>query len=322
LSAELGTRHDQAKPKPANRWWIYQKERFPVLGHGPLILAFSFSAVSFSFLLRGGHGFPRPASLLVAFVTSLVFFLQLRLADEFKDFEEDSRYRPYRAVPRGLVTLRELGAVFVMGGLLQLGLALWLSPLSLTGLLLVVWLYLALMSQEFFVRDWIKARPFTYMWTHMLIMPLIDFYATACDWLAAGLSKPPPGLFWFLVVSFFNGIVIEIGRKLRAPADEETGVQTYTALWGRRKAVAAWMTALACTALSAWQAARSIHFVVPVVELMVILLAVASLIAGRFLKMPVTRHAKLFEYFSGAWTLLMYLSLGAVPCLLRAWGKG
>jgi len=320
LSAEPGTRH--AESKPANRWWVYQKERFPVLGHGPLILAFSFSAVSFSFLLRGGHGFPRPASLVVAFVTSLMFFLQLRIADEFKDFEEDSRYRPYRAVPRGLVTLRELGVVFIMGGLLQLGLALWLRPLNLIGLLLVVWLYLALMSKEFFVRDWIKARPFTYMWTHMLIMPLVDFYATACDWMAAGLSKPPPGLFWFLVVSFFNGIVIEIGRKLRAPADEETGVQTYTALWGRRTAVAAWLIALACTALCAWQAARSIHFVVPVVGLLTILLAAAILVAGRFLKVPVTERAKLFEHFSGAWTLFMYLSLGAVPCLLRALGKG
>ena len=38
--------------------------------------------------------------------------LQLRLADEFKDFEEDSRYRPYRPVPRGLVSLRDLAWVW------------------------------------------------------------------------------------------------------------------------------------------------------------------------------------------------------------------
>jgi len=29
-----------------NRWWIYQEERFPIFGHGPLILAFSLSAMS------------------------------------------------------------------------------------------------------------------------------------------------------------------------------------------------------------------------------------------------------------------------------------
>lgn len=284
-----------------------------------MILAFSFSAVSFSFLLRGGHGFPRPASLVVAFVTSFVFFLQLRLADEFKDFEEDSRYRPYRPVPRGLVTLRELGAVFVLGGLLQLGAALWLRPLALAGLLLVVWLYLALMSREFFVRDWIKARPFTYMWTHMLILPLIDFYATACDWMPAGFAKPPAGVFWFLVVSFFNGIVIEIGRKLRAPTDEETGVQTYTALWGRNHAVMAWLAALILTALCAWQAARQIGLAAPVITLLAILLIAGSLIGWRFVQVPITKRACLFETFSGIWTLLMYLSLGAVPLLWRAW---
>ena len=34
------------------RWWVYQGERFPLLQHGPLILAFSFSAVAFSWMLR------------------------------------------------------------------------------------------------------------------------------------------------------------------------------------------------------------------------------------------------------------------------------
>jgi 4-hydroxybenzoate polyprenyltransferase len=320
LSSQLGTRDLEPGTRGAARWWVYQKERFPVLAHGPLILAFSFSAVSFSFLLRGGQGFPRPGAIVVAFVTSVVFFLQLRIADEFKDFEEDSRYRPYRAVPRGLVSLKELGIIFALGGLLQLGLALWLRPLALAGLLLVVWLYLALMSREFFVRDWIKARPFTYMWTHMLIMPLIDFYATACDWMPAGFARPPAGVFWFLIVSFFNGIVIEIGRKLRAPTDEETGVPTYTALWGQRRAVLAWLIALASTAVCAWQAARKIDFVIPVVGLLMLLLVVACWIARRFLKLPLTARAKLFESFSGLWTLLMYLSLGAVPLLLRGFG--
>ena len=109
-----------------SKWWVYQKERFPVFAHGPLILAFSASAVCFSSLLRGTN--PSLRSIAVAFITSFIFFLQLRIADEFKDFEEDSRYRPYRPVPRGLVTLHELGVVFVVGGLIQFSLALLLKP--------------------------------------------------------------------------------------------------------------------------------------------------------------------------------------------------
>ena len=82
------------------RWAVYQRERFPLAAHAPLVAAFSASAVCFSSLLRGPGGVPRPAPFVVAFVTSLLFFLQLRIADEFKDFAEDSRFRPYRPVPR------------------------------------------------------------------------------------------------------------------------------------------------------------------------------------------------------------------------------
>src|SRR5438132_13720 len=138
-----------------NRWWVYQRERFPILAHGMLIAAFSFSAVSFSMLLRGQVALPSPATAAVAFLTAFLFFLQLRIADEFKDFEEDSLYRPYRAVPRGLIKLRELAIVFVLTGLIQLGLALRLN-IGLLLLLGVTWTYLVLMSKEFFVAEWLK----------------------------------------------------------------------------------------------------------------------------------------------------------------------
>ena len=100
-----------------------------------------------------------------------------------------ARFRPYRLVPRGLVNLRELGLVGVMSGVTQLILAAFLQS-ALIALLLLAWTYLALMSVEFFARDWLKARPITYMWTHMLIVPLVDYYATACDWPANGEAQP------------------------------------------------------------------------------------------------------------------------------------
>ena len=301
-----------------SRWWVYQHERFPVLNHGPLIGAFSFSAVSFSSLLRGRAALPGAGVALVAFVSVFLFFLQLRIADEFKDHEEDSRYRPYRPVPRGLVTLRELGILGFAATLVQLGLALWLHS-ALALLLVPAWFYLGLMSKEFFVREWLKARPFTYMWTHMLIMPLVDLYATACDWLVAGAS-PPRGLAWFLMVSFFNGIIIEIGRKIRGPEDEEHGVETYSVVWGRRNAVLVWLVALLLTATGALLAATRIGFAAPVAALLAGLLIAAAVIAWRFLRRPVTARARLIEAMSGVWTLLMYLGLGAGPLLSQLAG--
>ncbi len=291
------------------RWWIYQRERFPIVAHGPLILAFSLCAVCFSALLRGADRFPAWPIIAVAFFSSFFSFLHLRLADEFKDFDEDSRYRPYRAVPRGLVTLRELGVLWVITGLLQLALAIALN-VRLVPFLLVTWLYLGLMSREFFCRKWLKAHPFTYMWTHMFIMPLIDFYATSCDWLLAS-GHPPAGLSWFVLVSFLNGFIIEIGRKIRAPGDEEPGVETYSMIWGRRRAVGGWLLAMALTGGVALVAASKIGFLLPVAIGLGGLLAGSVFVGVRFLGAP--QSGKAFEALSGVWTLCLYLFLGVIP---------
>ena len=299
----------------SNRWWTYQKERFPILIHGPVIAAFGFSSIGFSSLLRGRAAFPSPFAVLVACVASFVFFLQLRIADEFKDYEDDARYRPYRPVPRGLVTLPELKWIGIAGALIQFGLSLLLAS-SLVLLLSATWLYMALMSKEFFVPEWLKARPLAYLVSHMLIIPFIHLYTTACDWLAAG-AAPPPGLGWFLMLSFFNGIVIEVGRKIRAPEDEEPGVDTYSALWGRSTAVQAWLSAAAVAAFAAVLAARRIGAALPVAGLLGILLCAAAITAWRFLRKPITCRARLFEPVSGLWTLVVYLSLGAAPLLLH-----
>lgn len=286
-----------------------------MVGNGLLIAAFSSCAVSFSCLLRGGQSIPSMAALLTAFATAFILFLQLRIADEFKDFDEDSRYRPYRPVPRGLVRLHELALIGVGGALVQLALAFWLAP-GLALLLVATWGYLALMTREFFVRDWIRERPITYLWSHMLIIPLADLYATACDWQSAQ-GTPPPGLFWFIAVSFFNGVTLEFGRKIRAPEDEEPGVRTYSQLWGGRKAAFAWLAALFLTAACAVAASARIGFVLPVMVALGLLFMISLVLAWRFLKKPVTGRAKLLEHFSGLWTLVLYLSLGLIPLLWR-----
>ena len=299
------------------RWWTYQRERFPIVAHGILILAFSSSAVCFSSLLRGRTELPHLLVVSVAFGTALLFFLQLRIADEFKDFEEDSRYRPYRAVPRGLVGLRELGVLGVIAAAIQLGLGLTLDP-SIVFLLAVAWLYLALMSKEFFVGEWLKLHPVLYLISHMVIIPVVDFYATACDWWPVGEGMPH-GLGWFVAASYSNGIVIEIGRKIRSPADEELGVNTYSAIWGPLPAVLVWLGAMVTTGVCATLAAAQIDFVIPVALVLAMMLLMVGLVLWQFLTAPTKRGSKLIEVLAGVWTILLYLSVGSVPLLWRWW---
>jgi len=300
------------------RWIVYQRERFPLAAHAPLVAAFSASAVCFSSLVRGHLAWPSPAALGVAFLTSLLFFLQLRIADEFKDYEEDARFRPYRPVPRGLVTLRELAWLGVAAAGVQLALALWLDA-SIVWLLALAWVYLALMTREFFAARWLKSHPLVYMASHMLILPLVDLYATACDWWVAGLRQPPSGLYWFLVVSYLNGVVIEIGRKTRVPADEEHGVETYSALWGTHAAVRAWLGAVLLTAMAAWRASARIGTEAPMLILLGVLAAACIVVAGRVARAEAPGSGRSLELMSGVWTIMMYLGLGAAPLAVGLW---
>jgi hypothetical protein len=303
-------------PTPAGtaRWWTYQKERFPIVAHGLLIFSFSFCAVSYSARVRDDGSHPSWIAIAVAFATCFLFFLQLRIADEFKDFHEDLAHRPYRPVQRGLVTLGELGVVFVVAAIVQAVLALVLDA-RLVVVLFGVWVYLALMSVEFFAGDRLRRLPILYMLSHMLIMPLIDFYATACDWLPA--SGAPGQMTWFLCASYSNGLVIEIGRKIRSPDDEEPGVQTYTAIWGRGRAMCAW-----CGVLMLTLALASLAACVTRTAGFTLVLLGSLALACLFLAYHVHRHplpgrGKRIEFVAGLWTVSMYLALGGLPWLIR-----
>lgn len=292
---------------------IYQRERFPLVAHGPVILAFSAGGVLYSARLRQPGPPVSVASLLVAFITSLLFFFQLRVSDEYKDAEEDARFRPYRPVPRGLVTVGALARVAVVAGIVQLAAALWLD-VRLVSLLLMVWGYMALMTVEFGKHEWLSSRPAAVIATHMLVMPLIDTYATATDWLVRGAGVAS-GLRWFLIASFFNGVVIEVGRKIRAPEAEEPGVATYTAVWGRRRSLAVWLGAMAATGGCALAAAAAVN-ALPVVAATLGAIFMAALgVASAFAASPRARTAALVPAISGIWTIAMYVSVGVVPWL-------
>ena len=102
------------------------------------------------------------------------------------------------------------------------------------------------MTVEFFVPDWLKARPILYLVSHMAIMPLLDLFVTGAEWLPAS-GRPASALVLFLALSFVNGCVLEIGRKIWAPDNEREGVETYSGLWGVQGASAVW---IAMTGLS------------------------------------------------------------------------
>ena len=216
--------------------WTYQKERFPLAKTGPLLAVFSAASICVSAELSD-RPLPGWGAFAAGFAVAMLIFFQMRVCDEYKDLEDDRRYRPDRPIPRGLVSLR-----LIIGlGLASLPLAVlvvWLWHPPLLWLLALVWLWLAAMTAEFGAPAWLKARPVLYLLSHMMIMPLIDLLLTGMEWMPA--SSVSDGLILFLALSFVNGCVLEIGRKLWAPENEIDGVDTYSRLWGPRRAAAIW----------------------------------------------------------------------------------
>ncbi len=301
------------------RFWIYQRERFPVFGHGPLVAAFSFSAIAYSRICRGAEGFVPWDRYLIGIITTVTLFLLVRIFDEFKDRKEDAQYRPELPVPRGLVSLRELAIVGIGVAVIQIVLNALFFPKMFLIYCIVIG-YLLLMGKEFFIPKWLKEHQFWYVTSHMLIIPLVDIYASGLDWLVEGQAAPK-GLIFFFIVSFFNGIVLEIGRKIRTPDSEAEGVVTYSSMHGPVKATAMWLVILLITFGWAVAASWFAGYGQSGLLVMGIILLICALPAFLFLRKMTAKNAKFIEYASALWTIAMYLSLGGIPMVTELMHK-
>ena len=303
------TAAERGLPLPA-RLWVYQAERFPLLKTAVLCAVFAAAGISVSAHLAG-RPLPGLATFAVAaFVTTALFFL-LRVADEVKDADDDRRYRPERPVPRGLVSLPLLVGLGAGAAAAAVAAAAALSA-GLVVFLAIVLGFMALMAVEFLVPRWLKARPVAYLVSHMAVMPLIDLYVTATEWWPAA-GAPPRGIALFLALSFVNGCVLEIGRKTWAPASERPGVESYSRLWGPRRAVLVWLACVVAAALLAAVTGRLLGAPLAIAAAIAVAALACAAVAARFARRPDTAGETALDAASGVWVLVCYAALGALP---------
>lgn len=296
------------------RFLIYQKERYPFVVYFFLISSFSFSAIAYSRMCRGLIEFISLDKFLVCIFNTILLFFILRILDEFKDQEDDKKYRKYLPVPRGLISLKELKYIAIATTVIQVFITYIFFP-KMIILLMMVYSYLYLMTKEFFVKEWLKRHQFWYVTSHMLIIPLVDVFASGFDWFLQQ-DKAPNGLIFFFVVSFMNGLVLEIGRKIKSPEQEEPGVLSYTFQLGTKRAPLSWIFLLFITWVFALIAAdfaghSSLSYIV--LSLVFIICSVPAIL---FFIRPSIRYAKMIEISSAIWTFSMYLILGGIPMII------
>lgn len=298
-----------ASPFP-RRLSAYLAERFPLVGHGVLILAYYSSN---QFLARTLTDPGRPMhydlSTVLGAVTLFCFFLHLRVFDEHKDYAEDRVHYPHRVLQSGLVTLRHLK---ILGGLaiaIELALSALRGPGALTAWLLAFGFSL-LMLEEFFAREWLKRHFLLYATSHMLVMPLLalmvfSFATGRYPWEA------PPWFWVYAWVGFFVTFNWEVSRKIRAPEDEIEGVETYTRIFGTYGA--AWVVLgirvidTALVALVGWHLGLSPWFYAALVALFLVCLV--GFFQYRFHTNRKT--AKRMEVYAGMYIIAFDLILAA-----------
>ena len=306
------------RPSFAERWWMYQAERFPLGTHFPAILFF-FAAAWFSAQALAGKPLQLGLAGGLAFVATFLTMLLLRVFDEFKDFEDDKINHPERVVQQGIVTLPELarlgaviGAVMVAANV-PLGWQAWVAFAAVIGFAL-------LMRMEFFVPEWLKKHIMVYAITHQGIVPLLFVYLAVA---AAGSLEAVFPKFWLaIVVAVGVGLCYELSRKFQAPEDETATLPTYTKALGPIGAsiVAFLCLTAACSAtVGLWTILKLPDWVQYVA---LAALATGGAGYGKYVAAPTRANAKIVKNLASVAIVLVQLGLvaGLVAKFPISWG--
>ena len=327
---------------------IYLNERFPLGKNSFFVLIFTLSGYIYAGLLYNSKIIKSILSkevnrvplfwgkeidkvpiiwykLFPLFIIIFMFFFQLRITDEFKDYEEDLKYRPYRPVQRGIISLKALGKIGIATIIIQIILAHVINS-KLIYFMLLVWIYMFLMTKEFFIKNWLTERILIYALSHVVIMIFITLvilkgtgYILESHFLESlylSLERYEKNIFIGLIplfaLNYLNGIVLEIGRKTRRANEEEYGVQTYSKLWGRKKAVFILCILYAIEYILVLLGLSNMYkeFFMTGTLILTITLVISIYFMIKFLKKDLT--GKIPENISGIWILISSMNMGLI----------
>ena len=313
---------------------IYLNERFPLGKNSFFVLIFTLSGYIYTSLLYNSkimYLFTNGVKIgifqykiIALFIIIFMFFLQLRITDEFKDYEEDLKYRAYRPVQRGIISLKTLGKIGIATVIIQIMLAHVIDP-EIIYFMIFVWIYMFLMAKEFFIKKWLTKRILIYALSHVVIMVFITLVIVeATQYIVPKnifdvfiLQRYRHNIYFALIplfaLNYLNGIVLEIGRKTRRADEEEHGVQTYSKLWGRKKAVVVlsllFVIEYFLVILGLAHTYEKYFFFGGLTLLVILVVSIYFMI--KFLKKDLS--GKIVESVSGLWIIFSSMGMGLLP---------
>jgi 4-hydroxybenzoate polyprenyltransferase len=242
--------------------------------------------------------------IIPMFIVAFLQFLMVRIIDEFKDYEEDCKYRSYRPVPRGLITLKELKILFIICLIIQFGITFFWKSGALSPITQIVWLvfllaYFFIMSKGYFIKRFIDKHLLFEVLLDELMMPIMVMYLASFVYDVNIILMIP-----LLIMSYIISWIVEIARKVRCKEDEEKGVKTYTAVFGIKKAMLI-LFILETILMIVHTVILGKHYLV----LTIILYLICCIINMLFIKKQNRRFAKLTELSANMYIFIVYFSM-------------
>jgi len=213
----------------------YLKQMFPLHRNVPFSFLGFFSVyLAASAALSGGRCAIEPKSLAGALSMAL-FMLLLRVMDEFKDFEVDSRLFRDRPLVTGVVKKHDLAALAycILAALLLLNI---FMNKTIVIAFLITLVYCSLMFKFFFWPK-IKTSLILALITHNPSAFLLQVYAMSFVLSDTVWRNRVPDLLLMCAMFWLPWTIWEVGRKIRAPEDENE-YETYSNNFGPRGASA------------------------------------------------------------------------------------
>lgn len=290
------------------KWYTYQKERFPIATFGLYVLCIVIAVFGFA----NFYGESSYMSIIPMFAVCFLQFLMVRIVDEFKDYEEDCKYRPYRPVPRGLITLKELKKLFIICVVLQLMITILFTK-SIIGIiyLAMLWIFFGIMSKGFFIKKILDEHILLEVTLDELMMPLMVIFLLSFTPFVNNSTVSLDAIIlsiingWkILLLSYLVSWIVEVARKIRAKEQEENGVKTYTAVFGIPKAIS--ILAILETLLAICQyMILGTNYIVPII----LIYAILNIINILFVIKKSKTLAKMVELSANIYIMLVYLSM-------------
>lgn len=286
----------------------YVHERFPQYVYLPLVGAVAWAAVALFATFRGGPA-PSQDEVLIAMMSGYAAFFHLQAVDDIRDLAAKGPLRRDLPVGGGGLTVQGLVLVCMSYVAVQVLVVSWVSLLLLLPLAFV-WMWTVLRAAGYFIGPWLRLQPLPALAAKASAVPIVVLWLTAFDWLPAG-TAPRLEITWLVVLAFFTGIVLEIGRTRPTAGTLSAPALRYAEAWGPGNAGLAWLMAMILMAISATVIAMAIGNALPMLVLGIVLVALSVVVANRFRSQPNASSARVVWFSSWIGVTITFAVLAA-----------